>query len=359
MNGMVAALIVPLYVSILSLIFGFDEAELVFAGDAMQHQAQLDASRNGKNSYEYTGYFDGLPSCVAMADLAIVNLEAPVSSPSYSGYPCFNAPPAFAQALKDAGFDIFLTANNHTLDRGARGLRATVANLDSMEVIHLGTYPDMAARQATLPLIREVNNIKIAFLNYTYGTNGINPTDGVVVDYIDRDRIKADVDSARAAGAEAIAVCIHWGDEYVLLPNKQQKNTADFLEAIGVDMIIGAHPHVIQPMELRPNRYHPEKNVFLVYSLGNFVSNMKTPDTRGGAIARVKLRRGDDNIISVTEADYKLIFTIPGTSPASNFRVVEAKEVDNPAWRQRAQTFISRAKGIFDKHNIGVPEASE
>ena len=148
-----------------------------------------------------------------------------------------------------------------------------------------------------------INNIKFGFLNYTYGTNGIEPRDGVVVDYINRASIKADVEAARQAGAELVcsdmryaeavergyggfqalgssvesvvvgcqqevesgraelvAVCIHWGDEYKLLPNKQQKHTADFLEAIGVDMVIGSHPHVIQPMELRPNRYKPEKN---------------------------------------------------------------------------------------------------
>lgn len=358
MTGAVAALL-PLYVSILSLIFGYDEAELVFVGDAMQHSAQLDAARSGKNTYDYSSYFASLPPCVAMADLAVVNLETPVSRPPYSGYPCFNAPVEFANALKNAGFDLFLTANNHTLDRGANGLRNTIANLDSLGVRHLGTYADDRARETALPLIVEVNNIKIGFLNYTYGTNGINPTQGVVVDYIDRDRIKADVDSARAAGAETIAVCIHWGDEYVLLPNKSQQRTADFLEALGVDMIIGSHPHVIQPMELRPNRYYPEKNVFLVYSLGNFVSNMKTPDTRGGALARVRLKRGDDKKISVSEADYRLLFTVPGNSPKNNFKVIEAGKVDDPSWKAKAETFVRRAKAIFDKHNIAVPEAVE
>lgn len=358
MTGL-GAVILPLYVSILSLIFGYDEAELVFVGDAMQHSAQLDAARTGKNTYDYSNYFKALPPCVAMADLAVVNLETPVSNPPYSGYPCFNAPVDFAGALKDAGFDLFLTANNHTLDRGAAGLRKTIANLDTLGVKHLGTYACDSARTKALPLIMTVNNIKVGFLNYTYGTNGINPSQGVVVDYIDRDRIKADVDSTRAAGAEAIAVCIHWGDEYVLLPNKSQKRTADFLEAIGVDMIIGSHPHVIQPMELRPNKYYPEKNVFIVYSLGNFVSNMKTPDTRGGALARVRLKRSEDNKIIVDGADYKLLFTVPGNSPKNSFKVLEADKVDDPAWKSKAETFISRAKAIFDRHNIAVPESTE
>ncbi len=355
----VGAVLLPLYVSILSLIFGFDEAELVFVGDAMQHSAQLDAARVSRDTYDYSQYFGNLPPAVAMADLAVVNLETPVGRPPYSGYPCFNAPTAFADALKDAGFDLFLTANNHTLDHGPAGLRATVAHLDSIGVMHVGTYADEQARTTALPLIATVNNIKIGFLNYTYGTNGLTPSRGVVVDYIDRDRIKADVDSTRAAGAEIVAVCIHWGDEYKLLPNKSQKNTADFLEALGVDLIIGAHPHVIQPMELRPNRYYPDKNVFLVYSLGNFVSNMKTADTRGGALARVRLRRSDDGKVAVTDADYTLLFTVPGNSPKSNFRVYQADRVEDKVWRVRAEDFMRRARAVFEKHNIGVPEASE
>lgn len=358
MTGL-GAVLLPLYVSILSLIFGFDEAELVFVGDAMQHKAQLDAARASKTEYNYDNYFTELPPCVAMADLAVVNLETPVGKPPYSGYPCFSAPAEFAKALKHAGFDLFLTANNHTLDRGPDGLRATIATLDTLALPHLGTYTDDSARVRALPLIREVNNIRIGFLNYTYGTNGITPSRGVVVDYIDRDRIKADVDAARAAGAEIIAVCMHWGDEYVLLPNKSQRNTADFLEALGVDLIIGSHPHVIQPMELRPNRYYPDKNVFLVYSLGNFVSNMKTPDTRGGALVRVRLRRGDDGKVNIDEASYKLLFTVPGVSPADNFKVLEADKVCDPAWRPKAKTFIERAKAVFDKHNIAVPESAE
>ena len=354
-----SAVILPLYVSILSLIFGYDEAELVFVGDAMQHSAQLDAARSGKSSYDYSNCFESLPPCVAEADFAIANLETPVGIPLYTGYPCFNAPTQFARALTDAGFDLFLTANNHTLDRGAVGIDATIATLDSMGVHHIGTYISDSARVHALPKIINLNNIKIGFLNYTYGTNGITPSKGKVVDYIDRDIIKADVDSARAAGAELIAVCIHWGDEYVLLPNKKQQHTADFLEAIGVDLIIGGHPHVIQPMEFRPNRYYPEKNIFLVYSLGNFISNMKTPDTRGGALAKIKIRRNDDNAVQIVEAGYKLLFTVPGTSPKSNYKVMEASKVDDPTWKSKADTFIKRAKAIFDKHNIGVAECTE
>ena len=352
---MSAAWLIPLFTSLASLVFGNSEADLVFVGDAMQHQAQLDAARKGKD-YDYTGYFDDIKPFVSVADYAVVNLETPVSTPPYSGYPCFNAPPAFLDALADAGFDLFLTANNHTLDRGARGLRKTIEELDVRRLAHTGTLANDSARAESVPMIVNVNDFKIGFLNYTYGTNGISPRDGVVVDYIDRPAIRRDVENSRKAGAELICVCVHWGDEYKLLPNASQRYLADFLEAIGVDMIIGGHPHVIQPMELRPNKYYPDKNILLVYSLGNFVSNMKTADTRGGALAHVKLFRGDDKKPMVQSAVYRLLFTIPGTPGSSNYRVMEADSVKDSAWRARAAEFSRRARQIFDKHNIAVPE---
>lgn len=352
---MSAAWLIPLFTSLASLVFGNSEADLVFVGDAMQHQAQLDAARKGKD-YDYTGYFDDIKPFVSVADYAVVNLETPVSTPPYSGYPCFNAPPAFLDALADAGFDLFLTANNHTLDRGARRLRKTIEELDVRRLAHTGTFANDSARAESVPMIVNVNDFKIGFLNYTYGTNGISPRDGVVVDYIDRPAIRRDVENSRKAGAELICVCVHWGDEYKLLPNASQRYLADFLEAIGVDMIIGGHPHVIQPMELRPNKYYPDKNILLVYSLGNFVSNMKTADTRGGALAHVKLFRGDDKKPMVQSAVYRLLFTIPGTPGSSNYRVMEADSVKDSAWRARAAEFSRRARQIFDKHNIAVPE---
>lgn len=352
---MSAAWLIPLFTSLASLVFGNSEADLVFVGDAMQHQAQLDAARKGKD-YDYTGYFDDIKPFVSVADYAVVNLETPVSTPPYSGYPCFNAPPAFLDALADAGFDLFLTANNHTLDRGARGLRKTIEELDVRRLAHTGTFANDSARAESVPMIVNVNDFKIGFLNYTYGTNGISPRDGVVVDYIDRPAIRRDVENSRKAGAELICVCVHWGDEYKLLPNASQRYLADFLEAIGVDMIIGGHPHVIQPMELRHNKYYPDKNILLVYSLGNFVSNMKTADTRGGALAHVKLFRGDDKKPMVQSAVYRLLFTIPGTPGSSNYRVMEADSVKDSAWRARAAEFSRRARQIFDKHNIAVPE---
>ncbi len=356
---MIASLLLPLYVSLLSLVFGYDEAELVFAGDAMQHKAQLDAASAGAGHYDYSRCFQDISGIVGCADYAVVNLETPVGSAPHSGYPCFNAPVEFVDALADAGFDMFLTSNNHALDKGAKGLRSTIKALDARNLDHVGTYTNDSTRTTALPMVVDVKGFLIGFLNYTYGTNGIQPRDGVAVDYIDRELIRSDVNAARSAGAELIAVCIHWGDEYKLLPNKTQRELADWLEEIGVDMIIGGHPHVIQPMEFRANRYHPDRNVLLIYSLGNFISNMKTTDTRGGALAHVRLFRGDDFKAQIKAASYRLIFTIAGTSPAANFRLAVPDSIQAPLWKTRAAEFSRRARAIFNEHNIGVPEAKE
>lgn len=359
MTSGVLPLLIPLVVNLLSLLLGYDDAELIFVGDAMQHQAQIDAARRPAGDWDYSDCFAELQTIVEGADFAVVNLETPLGEKPHTGYPCFNAPAAWADALADAGFDLFLTANNHTLDRRNRGLRATVDSLDNRQLRHIGTYKDASERSRNIPYIVNLNRIKVGFLNYTYGTNGITPGDGVVVDYIDRRKIAADVAATRMAGAELVCVCIHWGDEYRLTPNAAQRADEDFLESLGVDMIIGAHPHVIQPVEFRDNRYFPHKKLFLAWSLGNFISNMKTADTRGGMLARVWLHRGDDGVARVDGGEYELLFTVPAGQPAGrNFRVLPARtdSLIPSAWLGRRDEFVRRASAIFEKHNVGVTE---
>lgn len=333
--------------SLLSLLFGYDEAEIVFAGDAMMHKAQIEAARQSDGSYDFDEYFYDIDGYIGSADYAVVNLETPVSAPPHTGYPCFNAPGEYIDALADAGFDLFLTANNHTLDRRDRGLVSTIENLDNRNLDHIGTYKDSEHRSSAMPFIKTVNNIKVAFLNYTYGTNGITPGNKVKVDYIDRKLIKSDIEAARNAGAEYIIVCIHWGNEYQLLPTAEQKSLAQFMRDNGADAIIGGHPHVIQPMEVTDG----DSKKLTVYSLGNFISNMKTKDTRGGAMVRIRLTRGDDNKVRLTDASYRLVYTEPATSN-HNFRL---KWVDNSA-DYRAKSFSESARNIFNKHNKNITE---
>ena len=331
------------------------EAELVFVGDAMQHAAQIEAAKTPAGNYNYEECFFSVVPYIKHADYAVVNLEAPLGGAPYSGYPCFSAPDSYAEGLQKAGFDLFLTANNHTLDRRDKGLRRTISVLDSLEADHIGTYTNDSARAKAIPLIKDINGFKIGFLNYTYGTNGFTPGKEVVVDYIDTTRISRDIFDTRNAGAELITVAIHWGDEYVLLPNKSQRKIADFLLNKGVDLIIGSHPHVIQPIEFKYlNNESTRARQLVAYSLGNFISNMKTQDTRGGIMLRVKIKRDSYKTAYIDKVTYKPVFTIPPTS-TRNFWLVDAtKPILDSNWDYHRKLFMKNAKGIFDKYNISV-----
>lgn len=347
--------------TLLSLLFSFipfsiwenSKAEIIFVGDAMQHKAQIEAAHNADGTYNYSDCFTEILPYIANADYAVVNLETPLGGKPYTGYPCFSAPDTYLSALKNTGFDLMLAANNHTLDRRDKGVLRTIKQFEAQATEYIGIYRNALHRNTRLPFIKEINSFKIAFLNYTYGTNGITIQGDVIVDYIDKDVICSDVKQARAAGAELIAVCIHWGNEYQLLPNSSQRQLADFLCDLGVDMIIGGHPHVIQPMEMRYNIKH-NKNILLAYSLGNFISNMKTRDTRGGAVVKTYISRNNRGIAQIDSAKYRLFFTIPQTSGGKKFQLTPAESLQTGKWSRQCQDFMQSAENIFKKHNRNV-----
>jgi len=337
------------------------QATLLFVGDAMQHQAQLDRAKElgGAGGYDYSGCFDLIAPAVQAADYAVVNLEVPLGGGKggYTGFPCFSAPDAFAVALKGAGFDLFLTANNHTLDRGDAGLRRTLHVLDSLQVDHTGTFHDKAGRTKLAPLIREVNGIKIAFLNYTYGTNGLEAKEGAEVSLLDKKAIATEIQAARRAGAELVVVMPHWGVEYVLGENANQRDLAQFMIDEGADLIIGSHPHVIQPMKVVRSDKH-DKDVLVVYSLGNFISNMKTGDTRGGAMVTAVVQRDAEGKASFKSATYDTFYAAkPDGSARSNFRVIPSWEMSQIPQAQMGwwNTFNNAARHVFNAKNVNVP----
>lgn len=333
--------------------------DLLFAGDAMQHQAQLDiALREGEGRrYDYSGCFDLIAPEITAAEYAVVNLEVPLGGgPRYSGYPCFSAPDSYAEALRDAGFDMMLTANNHCLDSGMKAARRTLTALDSLGIDHIGTYHDQAERERLVPFIKDLHGIRFAFLNYTYGTNGIPARDGMEVSLIDRDRMAREIDLAREKGAEFVIVTIHWGIEYVLLENANQRDLTRFLIDKGADMIIGGHPHVIQPMQIIRDELR-ERDVLVVYSLGNFISNMKTADTRGGALVKVRIERDTNGHPIIRHAGYDTFFAAKPGAKGTNFRVYPSgldtliPTPQRPHWL----LFDRSARRIFDNHNQSVP----
>lgn len=333
-------------------------ATILFAGDAMQHQAQLDQALlegDGKR-YDYSECFRWIAPEITEADYAVVNLEVPLGGgPRYSGYPCFSAPDSFAQALADAGFDMMLTANNHCFDSGMKAARRTLTALDSLGIDHAGTFHDATDRSKKMPLIKEINGIKFGFLNYTYGTNGIPAKDGMEVALIDKEIISKEMRQTREAGAEILVVMMHWGIEYVLKENAIQRNLAQFLIDNGADMVIGGHPHVIQPMKMIRDEKRGQ-DVPVVYSLGNFISNMKTGDTRGGAYMRVRVERDSIGKARVMWADYDTFFSAKPTGKGSNFTVIPSHRTNLIPAGQLGhwQIFNRSASKVFDAENVGI-----
>ncbi len=345
-----------LFFPILSL-YPQEKITLLFAGDLMQHQAQIDAARTA-GSYDYEDCFRYVKEEIGRADIAIGNLEVTMGGKPYRGYPAFSAPDEYLQAIKNAGFDVLLTANNHCLDTGKKGLERTILLLDSLNLLHAGTYLNDEERKKTYPLRLEKNGFVIALLNYTYGTNGIEVSRPNIVNYIDKEIIREDIRHAKEMRPDAIIACIHWGIEYRLLPTGEQKELADWLLSQGVTHVIGGHPHVLQPMELRKNPNFPDKNA-VVYSLGNYLSNMSAPKTDGGAMFKLELTRRN-RIVRVTDCGYALVWTSrPALSGKKNY-VLYPADIDKtkltPAEYSRMKVFIKEARDLLDNYNAGVEE---
>ena len=280
-----------------------DSISLYFAGDMMQHKAQLDAALQPDGTYDYSGCFTQVTPEIEAADIAICNFETTLGGAPYTGYPQFCSPDAYAEAVRDAGFDIFLTANNHCMDTRTRGLIRTLDVLDSLGIKHLGTYRNQAERDSLYPYILKRGNMRIALLNYTYDTNGIPVAKPCIVNYIDTIQIKADIRRARQLKADCIIACMHWGTEYMTEPDKDQKKLEDWLYAHGVDHIIGSHPHVVQPVRTLPDYRNRPIRHLTVWSLGNYISNMSAPNTDHGLAVTLHLKK---NVLDTRMVRYDL-----------------------------------------------------
>ena len=287
--------------------------KLLFAGDLMGHMPQHNAALQADGSYDYTPCFRYVRDYVRSADLAIVNLEVPLDGRPYSGYPQFSAPDALAEAARDAGFDIMTTANNHCMDRGRHGLLRTLDALDSMEISHLGTYRDSNEYATEHPMMVDCHGLRLALLNYTYGTNGIEVHAPNVVNMIDTAMMLRDLREARRREADFIIVLIHWGIEYATHSNAEQEQTARWLLEHGCDAIIGGHPHVVQNVTLDAipgNGRYPE---LVVYSMGNLVSNQRDVNCDGGIMVELTLSKSPASKYISQQCHYMPYWVYRGT----------------------------------------------
>ena len=336
-----------------------DSLSILFVGDLMQHDAQINSARRDGAGYDYSGCYAAVAQEFKQNDVVVGNLEVTLGGKPYRGYPAFSAPDEFLYATRRAGVNVMMTANNHCLDRGKRGLRRTIALLDSLRIPHAGTYCNLEERNEKYPLLVEQGNFRIVFLNYTYGTNGIGVNPPNVVNYIDRDLIYKDIRKARLMRPDVIIACMHWGVEYQHLPRKEEKELAAWMIEQGVNHVIGSHPHVIQPIVVFPSQRNPADSHLVVYSLGNFISNMSAPGTDGGLIVQLKLRKVEGHTY-MNDCRYAFVWTSrPALSGKSIYKVypvnVDSNLLNDNEILKRNH-FVKASRQLFKEYTKGINE---
>ena len=253
------------------LAFHTDTVTVRLIGDVMMHMPQL--------HHDYAEFFRRIAGPMREADLAVANMEFTLAGTPYTGYPCFSAPDEYAWTVcRELGLDLMLTANNHIIDKGRSGLERTLAVYDtlrdSLGVRQTGVARSPEEERALMPILLECAGLKIAFVNFTYGTNlDPQPFEWPKLGRMEREEVAAMLDRAKAAGADFIVVLPHWGEEYRLRHSPEQEEWATWLAQNGADVIVGAHPHVVQ------DTTHIG-GVPVLYSMGNAVSNMSKENTR-------------------------------------------------------------------------------
>lgn len=277
------------------------ELNLTFVGDIMVHTPQFKSARQTDGSYDFNAWFQYVKTDFQSSDLMIGNLETTLSERNdISGYPSFHSPPQLADALKNAGFDILTTANNHSLDNHLYGIETTLKLLRERAIVSTGTY---LRDETALPLIMQQNNIKIGFIASTYGTNGIPLPKNYphVVNINDVKLYQQQIDFLKQNKVDVIIAMLHWGNEYQRKPSQKQTAFAKQLAELGVDIIIGSHPHVLQPDGWVDS---DNKKCYVVYSLGNAISNQRKRYRDTGLAVKLTLHKIAGQQTRLTKVDY-------------------------------------------------------
>ena len=277
-------------------------------GDLMCHSPQFEYAQVGKDSFDFSPVYRHVKNYLISSDFTLGNLEtvtAGEENGGYTGYPFFNSPASYISALKDVGFDLFVTANNHALDRSEKGIVKTIDEISLRKLGYVGTFKSQRDRDSIR--IFDLKGIKIAVLAYSYGTNGnpIPKDKSYLINLIDYDLIEKDIKMARINGAELVFVHFHFGDEYKREPVQFQQDVVNKTIEFGADIIIGGHPHVIQPVDFYKTTNDRLDTGFVAYSMGNFFSNQRKRYTDAGMILTIKIKKDlISNKFEINEVNY-------------------------------------------------------
>lgn len=291
-------------------------------GDILCSQAMIeDAYDEAIKTYDFSHMFEGAASYINRADIIMGTMETNFTKGKYTDE---NAPEAFAKAVKESGINLVTISHNHSLDEGVQGLKATK---ECLEKLGYQTVGDKLESENAV-LMRKVKNTNIAFLTYTYGVDNQNEKTkeelGAISIYSEK-QVKSDIAVAKENGAEYICVMIHWGNAISDKVSKEQEKMADFLVENGVDMILGAHPSVVQPMEIRKNS--EGKNVFIAYSIGTYISTLSDDNAKVELVLNIELRKsGKDGKVYLNKVDYTPIYVLDNGQEAQNrYQLIDMK----------------------------------
>lgn len=355
-------------------------ATVAATGDLLMHEPIINHAKQGDGTYNFDNIYTYFSKYASAADYAVANLETTLRGTEdgyeYSGYPQFNCPDSIVDATKAAGFDMLLTANNHSYDTRLNGMLRTLEVVDGSGMDRLGTYKDTSEKRY---IVKSVNDINIGMISYTYETdtdadevalNGISMSDeakGLVnaFSYGELDTFYTEIDghirSMKADGAEAIVLFIHWGDEYNITENKTQNEIAQKLCDLGVDVIVGGHPHVVQPIELLTSTTDPTQKTVCLYSMGNAVSNQRrdrmdlsTGHTEDGVLFSFTFAKYSDGTVVLEDADILPTWVNMYTSAKTGKRVYEIIPLDRSITDWKAafdftDTSLSNAEKSYDR----------
>ncbi len=324
------------------------KVSLVAVGDNLIHNTLIAAGQKSDGTEDYSSFYEHISRDISAADIAVINQETILGGEEfeYTGYPTFNTPWAVGTAAIDAGFDIFTCATNHSLDKGFKGIQQECLFFDNhKEVVHTGTN-DSREDYDTI-IYYQKNNITFALLNYTYGTNGIPiPEDRPwCVNMMDKDKITADVNEARE-NADVVIVFPHWGTENSSTVSNYQEDYVKLFSELGVDIVIGCHPHVLQPVEWVENET-TGKRMLVYYSLGNFISHQTSLDQLCGGMAKMEIEKNKDGIRITSASLVPLVcWYSEGDSGKYNFSVYKLSDYTD----ELAATHKQKSKGATPEY---------
>jgi poly-gamma-glutamate synthesis protein (capsule biosynthesis protein) len=340
-------------------------AELCFVGDLMCHSTQFNYAKVGTDTFDFTGVYKEVKQYLSPADLTIGNLETVIAGKNrgYSGYPYFNAPDDFVYALEDAGFDLLITANNHALDQGWNGVKRTVEVINENHLSQTGTFISQEDRDSIR--VFYINSIKIAILAYSENTNGlpIPKEKDFVINLIDEELIKQDISKAREKNVDVVLVHLHYGPEYNREPSDYQKEIVTKIIQLGADIIIGGHPHVIQPVDFFKTNNAKLDSGFIAYSMGNFISNQRWRYSDAGLILNIQISKNIlTDSIYISEVNYLPIWVFKGeTEKGREYVILPSQLSDDSTYayltkqdQKLMQEAFSDTKEIINKYSTNT-----